>query len=98
MMNAEKWEIICDYVITDEETGEHIGISDNAPENAKKIFAEMKAEEKEIDDFVDFACANIIFDDKGEPKGVRDGAPDDTMKRYNAFVEKYGGFPPPRVD
>ena len=95
MIIYEKWNLICDYVITDEETGEHIGISDNAPENAKKIFAEMKAEEKEIADFTDFACANIIFDDKGEPKGVRDGAPTDTMDRYHAFVKKYGAFPPP---
>ena len=94
MTDAEKWGIICDYVITDEETGEHIGISDKAPENAKKIFAEMKAEEEEIDAFTKFALANIIFCDNGEPKGVRDGAPADTMERYNAFVEKYGAFPP----
>lgn len=95
MTNTERWKIVCDYVILDDETGDNIGISDKAPEDVKKVYAEMIAEEKEIDDFTDFAMANIAFDEQFKPTGVRDGAPPDTMDRYNAFVEKFGAFPPP---
>lgn len=95
MTNTERWKVVCDYVIIDDETGDYIGISDNAPENVKGVYAEMIAEKKEIDDFVDFATANIILDEQFRPAGVREGAPPDTMDRYNAFVEKYGAFPPP---
>lgn len=94
MTNTERWKIVCDYVILDDETGDNIGISDKAPEDIKKVYAEMIAEEKEIDDFTDFAMANIAFDEQFMPTGVRDGAPPDTMDRYNAFVEKFGAFPP----
>lgn len=94
MTNTERWKIVCDYVILDDETGDHIGISDDAPENVKKVYAEMIAEEREIDDFRDFAMANIAFDEQFKPTGVRDGAPPDTMDRYKAFVEKFGAFPP----
>lgn len=94
MANMEKWRIVLDYVILDEDTGERIGISDDAPESVKTAYAEILAEEKEINEFCDFAMANINFDEQFKPIGVKEGAPADTMDRYHAFVEKYGAFPP----
>ncbi len=95
MSDREKWRAVCDYIIIDDETGERIGVSDEAPEDVKTAYAEIMVEEKEIDEFWDFAMENITFDEHLRPIGVRNGSPSDTMDRYNEFVEKYGAFPPP---
>lgn len=95
MSEREKREVVWDYIIIDDETGERTGISDDAPEDVKSAYAEILAEEKEIDEFWDFAMENITFDENFRPTGVRNGSPSDTMDRYHEFVKKYGAFPPP---
>lgn len=98
MLTREEIMLLLDYGIYDDETGDRIGVREDAPEEAKAAYEKELAESKEIEEFTDFALKNIIFNEKFEPIGVAENAPPDTMERYKAFVDKYYGFPVPCID